>query len=83
MAPPRILESMFSESSDLWTENGMDLRATPGWRIMGEIEFGDPGRTLLRVKDEVNKMLKMGARVISLGGDHSITSLLERLPEIF
>ena len=72
-APPLIREALYSPSSTLFTESGLDLGA-PG-RIMdaGDLNVSDEPGPLAPVRDAVAELLEKGARVISLGGDHSVS----------
>jgi agmatinase len=71
-APPLIRAAFWSESSNLWSETGVDLGAagildagdlkpTSGLEMRGEIE-----RSIARLLDD-------DRRPISLGGDHAVT----------
>ncbi len=73
LAPSRIRESYFSHSSNLWTEQGIDLGSVNGLYDMGDVECSDTPSTFDVITHTVDRLLKKGARVISLGGDHSIT----------
>ncbi len=73
MAPRRIRETLFSESSNTWTENAIDLGVMAGWQLIGDIEFSNQGSEFTQIEREINELLKRKVRVISLGGDHSIT----------
>jgi agmatinase len=73
-APHRIREALYSNSSNLWTEDGIDL-AQPGI-------FHDAGNLKLPLEAEpagavmeqaVRDTLVFGHPLICLGGDHSIT----------
>jgi len=72
-APLRIMEALFCESANMWTENLIDLRLMSGWRILDALEFLDTRMAFAQIKGKIIELLKRKARVISLGGDHSIT----------
>ncbi len=72
LAPPRIREALFSDSANMWTENGIDLSATSNWQFVGDLQFLDPGNAFAQIEDKLNELLEQNAKVISLGGDHSI-----------
>jgi len=55
LAPLRIREALFSESTNMWTEKSIDLGLMSGWQFL------------------INELLNKKVRVISIGGDHSIT----------
>lgn len=79
LAPSRIRESYFSHSSNLWTEQGIDLGSIGGLYDMGDVddmgdlECSDIPSFFDVITNTVDTLLKREARVISLGGDHSIT----------
>lgn len=73
LAPDRIRESFFSDSSNLWTENSIDLGQNRQWIDLGNITDSDGKLTFGTIETAVKKILVSGARLISLGGDHSIT----------
>ena len=72
-APARIRESLFSRSSNMWTEDGIDLGAVPGWHIKPDMVLSDKEKTFAQVEGEIDTLLLAKSRVIILGGDHSIT----------
>jgi len=73
LAPQRIREALFSESSNLWTENAIDLGTFSGWQIIDDLKFADQTKTFSQIENRIDELLMRKARVISLGGDHSIT----------
>jgi len=73
MAPDRIKESLFCESSNLFTESRLGLGSILRWHKMPDIESLDVKNAFAKIEDEMDSLLKKGLRVISLGGDHSIT----------
>ncbi len=73
LAPPRIREALLSESANLWTENGIDLGLKQGWCDVGDLIFSEKERAFEEIGKAVENLLVRHAKVISLGGDHSIT----------
>ena len=73
LAPPLIREAFYSESANLWTEGGIDLGKETDWRFMGELGDLDKGNWLSHIETRVEGILKGKIRLISLGGDHSVT----------
>ncbi|MFO7708291.1 MAG: agmatinase [Desulfobacterales bacterium] len=73
LAPERIRQALLCESSNLWTESVVDLGRGVGWRFSDDIEFADPTGAFALIEQRISRLLESGARVISLGGDHSIT----------
>ncbi|MCP4362434.1 MAG: agmatinase [Chloroflexi bacterium] len=72
LAPPRIREALFSESANMWTENSIDLGLMSGWQILDDLEFFNQKVIFTQIESKINELLHRKARVISLGGDHSI-----------
>jgi agmatinase len=71
-APPRIVEALFCESSNLWTENGTDLQGRV--RDWGSLALpSDTPAAFSAIEREVARQLRPDVRLILLGGDHSIT----------
>ncbi len=73
LAPSRIRESYFSDSSNLWTEQGVDLETLNGLYDVGDVDCSEESSTFDAITHRVNTLLKKDARIICLGGDHSIT----------
>jgi len=72
LAPSRIRESYFSDSSNLWTEQGVDLGTLNGLYDMGDVDCS-PKSAFTAITQKVSTLLQKDARVICLGGDHSVT----------
>ena len=65
--PRAIREALFSESSNLWTENGFDLSVPAWFADTGDVSaFDEIERPLLQLLEESRSP-------ICLGGDHSVT----------
>lgn len=73
LAPARIREDFYSESSNLWTENQIDLGATQAWQFAGDLDISNDATEFWKIENAVGELLSRKVRVISLGGDHSIT----------
>jgi len=78
LAPQRIREALWSESTNLWTEQGVDLGSVTGWHMAGDVDCSDDRTALTQVEKHLQALLAHQVRVISLGGDHSITYPLLR-----
>lgn len=72
-APPRIREALFIESSNMWTENMIDLRTSSRWQFIDDLGFTNHTEAFSQIEDKIDELINRKARVISLGGDHSIT----------
>ena len=77
LAPAPIREALGSPSSNLCTENGVDLGEHQGWEDAGDLEI-DEGSIVQPIDDAITDILDSGRRVIALGGDHAITHPIVR-----
>ncbi len=73
LAPPRIREALYSESANMWTENGIDLDVADRWKTVGDLVFSNNKVAFEEIESALGEILKRDARALSLGGDHSIT----------
>lgn len=69
-APPEIRRALRSPSSNLATENGLDLGHEPRFTDAGDLPAGV---AFDRIEAAVSELLERGDRVLSLGGDHAVT----------
>lgn len=75
--PRAIRECLLSGSMNWTSESGLDLEASSGWSDWGDVECrGDAGDMTL-VSERAAQAWRHG-RLLSLGGDHSITAPLLR-----
>ena len=72
-APKRIREALFCESSNMWTEDLVDLGEFSGWEVAADMRLSGQETVFELIEYEIRHLLKKRLRVISLGGDHSIT----------
>ncbi len=72
-APKRIRESLFCESSNMWTEDLVDLGESSDWEVADDMRLSGQDNVFELIENEIRQLLKRRLRVISLGGDHSIT----------
>jgi arginase len=71
-APAAIRQALYSDSTSLWTEGGIDLGADGSLTDRGDVplsaeNFPDA------VEEAVTALYEDGLRALALGGDHSIT----------
>ena len=78
-APPLIREALFSYSANLFTESGVDLGRSPDWLDVGDLAFTDGLAAFAEIEQATAELLAAQMRVITLGGDHSITYPLIRV----
>ena len=68
-APFHIWEAFNSDSANTFSESGIDVRAHPGIVDIGSVPFGD----YLDITGQIGEVLAKGVKLLTLGGDHSIT----------
>jgi agmatinase len=72
-APPAIRQALHSPASNLACEAGVDLATERRWQDIGDLELdGEPG-SLDLITETVDLVLGRKARLLGLGGDHSVT----------
>lgn len=71
-APQLIRDALTSESSNMWTELGVDVGAAGAYEDAGDLTL--PERDGFQtIEKTIDGMLAKRRRPVSLGGDHSIT----------
>jgi arginase len=71
-APPLIRDALRCDSSNMWTELGVDVGAEGAYRDAGDLRFGE-GDIFATIEQAVDELLEKRQRPVCLGGDHSIT----------
>ena len=72
-APPVIRDAFRCESSNSWTETGVDLGAPGVFADAGDLALAEDLSAFEQISRAVGELLDKGQRPLSLGGDHSIT----------
>ncbi len=73
-APQAIRSALRSDSSNSWAEDGLDLGAEGVLCDLGDVQLeGNVSHAFTTIESVVRSKLANGDRVISLGGDHSVT----------
>ena len=74
-APFRIREVLHSGSGNYCTQHAFDLSQCAEWKDTGDLpmETDDPTVIFPRIQQAISDLLSSQQRVLSLGGDHSIT----------
>jgi arginase len=72
-APPLIREAFRCESSNMWTETGVDLGTGQPFVDAGDVEFSGTGDAFSQIERSVAGLVDKGQRPVCLGGDHSVT----------
>ncbi len=73
LGPARIRSVLQAGSMNLTTEDGVDLGARTDWRDRGDLDVGSGEAAFTEIERQMAALLATGTRVLSLGGDHSIT----------
>jgi arginase len=77
-APGRIRAALFSSSTNLSTEAGLDLGHEPRLVDAGDIEAGSGPAAAGNIERAAGVLLSRGAHLLALGGDHAVTYPLLR-----
>jgi arginase len=72
-APAAIRRELFNEGGNAFNETGLNLRAAGVFEDAGDAALREDDGDLARIEDAVAEQLGAGRRVVSLGGDHSVT----------
>ena len=73
-APQAIREELHSGSSNLWTEDGIDLGRPGSFHDAGDVVMPDDAEAAFpAIESAVDQTLKLGHPLICLSGDHSVT----------
>jgi arginase len=72
-APAAVRGWLTSGTSNWSAEDGTDLADEPRWTDAGDVGMGTGAAAMSDIEAAVEALLSRGARVLSLGGDHSVT----------
>jgi arginase len=72
-APQSIRKILHQRSGNLCAEDERDLGKAGGWSDLGDLTLSGGETSFTEITDAVDAILNQDGRVISLGGDHSIT----------
>jgi len=72
-APAKIREAFHSDSSNYFTENGVDLKNHKQWRDEGDLKLPQGAGVTDAIYSSIDKLFATNSRLLSLGGDHSIS----------
>jgi arginase len=73
LAPARIRAALNAGSMNLVTEDGVDLGMRDDWHDTGNLALGTGEAAFDEITRHMSRVLATGARILTLGGDHSIT----------
>lgn len=70
---PNVVRNVYTSGSlNKSTELGIDLNDYPQWQDSGNVDFCS-GEFLSSISETCDRLLAAGNRILSLGGDHSVT----------
>jgi agmatinase len=72
-APAVIRTALLSDSTNGWSESGIDVRGGGALRDAGDVALDQGGDVRAQIESAVDAVLGSGARPLCLGGDHSVT----------
>ncbi len=72
-APPLIREAFHCDSSNSWTETGVNLGIPGTFADAGDLTLSEDINAFEVIEKSVGELLDKCHRVVSLGGDHSVT----------
>ena len=74
-APARIREVLHAGSGNYCTQHALDLSKISEWKDVGDLPIKQEKvpEAFGRIQREIRRLLSQGERILSLGGDHSIT----------
>ena len=72
-APARIRQALCSQARSLVTETGKDLGQDDRFRLLGDLTVADQEQCSRVLEQAADRVLAAGGRLLTLGGDHSIT----------
>lgn len=72
-APAAIRAALYSPSSNLCAENGLDLGVETRWRDAGNVGSVDRQPSRAEIEARARCLIEEGVSVLALGGDHSIS----------
>jgi arginase len=86
-APALIRAALFSDATNLFTEDGTDLGAEALLYDAGDADFRDGADPFEQIEQAVLELAERGLRPICLGGDHAITwpivrAMARRYPDL-
>lgn len=73
LAPARIRTVLHAGAMNLTTEDGVDLGARTDWHDIGDLTLGIGENAMSDIYRQLFPLSGAGTRILTLGGDHSIT----------
>jgi agmatinase len=78
LGPARVREVIASGSSNLCAEDGTDVASDPRFVDADDVDLTTGAASIAAIEAAAGAVLAAGARVLSVGGDHSVTYPLVR-----
>ena len=72
-APAKIREALFNPSSNTWSESGVNIGGSGFLADYGDLALADATDAFAEIESRVSELIRGGAPLICLGGDHAIT----------
>ncbi|MDP6340150.1 MAG: agmatinase [Candidatus Marinimicrobia bacterium] len=72
-APPLVMDAFRSKASNKFAENGIYCGERDRVSYIGEMQLSTGGAAMDSIRKTISKELDRGQKVVSIGGDHSIT----------
>ncbi|MBK5279513.1 MAG: agmatinase [Bacteroidia bacterium] len=72
-APQKIRKAYHSDSSNYFTERGIDLKSYQGWKDEGDLVLPSGVEAIAAIHSGIAKLLQQYEKLFSLGGDHATT----------
>lgn len=73
LAPPLIREALHCQSTNRWTESGINLGADTVFHDAGDLDFSSADNPIEDIERAIGELLDRDLLPIALGGDHAIT----------
>lgn len=73
LGPDSIREALNSGESNMSTESEVDLSKNISWLDVGNLELGKGEKAIQQISEDIALLLEKDVKILSLGGDHSIT----------
>jgi len=72
-APPLIRAAYHSDSANYFTERGIDLKNHAQIKDAGDLHLPSGKDAVQTIESEIQQLLTSNEKILSLGGDHSVT----------
>ncbi|WP_020593126.1 agmatinase [Kiloniella laminariae] len=76
LAPQRIREALHCGSANMTSEAGHDLGSDSRFKDCGDLQFSSRETALSEISARAAAIVSLGAKLLSLGGDHSVSAPL-------